>query len=267
MNPTTIKAQWDEYGYVIIPQLLDVIQIDELKKICDRIWEQWVRESLAPEEAANFTNMAFLTEERYFINYHSQLQFLLNTIANPQIVNLLYQISGRELLFYNTQYFFNPASYTRSGDWHRDQQFDAPDEETEKARMQNTIGIHLHISFLRDNNLEYVPGSHKRWDFPEELEIRKGLNGMEKNFADMPNAQSINLQPGDGVFFDAWGIHRGNYIASIPRRTFDIIYGTPPDWCVPSPTCFLQQNTLEGLSETTRAFFYKFIETYKDKWC
>lgn len=266
MNPITIKTQWDKDGYAIIPQLLDIIQIEKLQRICDRIWEQWVRESLAPEKAANLTNMAFLTEDRYFINYPSELQFLLNVIASPKIINLLYHISERELLFHNTQYFFNPASHTRSGDWHRDQQFDAPDEETEQARMRDTIGIHLHIAFLPDRNLEYVPGSHKRWDFPQELEIRKGLNGVEKNSLYMPNAQRIHLQPGDAVFFDAWGIHRGNYIASIPRRTFDIIYGTPADWCLPSPTCFLQQNTLAGLAEPTRAFFHKFIETYQDKW-
>lgn len=265
MNQTTLKSQWDRDGYLIVPQLLDATEVKALQAICDRIWVQWIQESPNPEAAANLTNLANLTEERYFRNHPAQFQLLLNTIASPKITQILEQISHQELLFHNTQYFFNPARYTRSGDWHRDQQFDAPDAETEQARMFASIGIHVHIAFLPDRNLEYVPGSHQRWDFSDEFAIRKGLNGMKKNSDQMPQSQRIHLSAGSAVFFNAWGIHRGHYIAHVPRRTFDIIYGTPCDWCVPPPI-FLPQNLLAGLAESTQVFFNKFIKTYQERW-
>ena len=266
MNHETIKNQWNDRGYVVIPQLLGAARVEELRELCDSILEKWIQESPFPKKAANSTNMAYLTEPRYFSQHPEQLNILLSAIADENIFAVLDCIFDGKPLFHNTQYFFNPASYTRGGDWHRDQQFGAPDEETEKLRMQNTVGIHVHIAFLPDDNLEYVPGSQVRWDTPEELEIRKNLNGKKKNSPEIPNATRIHLDTGGAVFFSAWGIHRGNYIADLPRRTFDAIYGTSPDWYTPPPTCFLQPGVLYNLTPLAQTFFGRFIDTYKDKW-
>ncbi|MGB3190604.1 MAG: phytanoyl-CoA dioxygenase family protein [Limnoraphis sp.] len=266
MNLEIFKNQWTEKGYFVVPKLLESSVVNELKLICDRILDQWINESRSPSEAANLTNMAFLTEPRYFLRYPEQLTQLLNIISDDSILNIIEYIFNVPLLFHNTQYFFNPANKTQSGDWHRDQQFDAKTEAIEKLRMQNTIGIHVHIAFLPDHNLEYISGSNRRWDSPEEFKIRKGLNGQPKNLDNIPNSTRIHLEIGDAVFFDAWGIHRGNYIAEIPRRTFDIIYGTIPDWYTPPPTCFLQENILAEFTPRKQLFFQRFIETYKNKW-
>ncbi|HMF56533.1 MAG TPA: phytanoyl-CoA dioxygenase family protein [Pyrinomonadaceae bacterium] len=270
MNLETIKREWDENGYVVVPQLMDAARTEEIRSICDRVLEQWISESTDAGRAANSTNMAFLTEPRFFQKNPESLKLFLNFIADEKILSIIAHILQAEPLFHNTQYFFNPASDTRGGDWHRDQQFGAPDEETEKVRMNRTVGIHAHIAFLPDDNLEFVTGSHARWDTPEELTIRKGLSGAKKNSSEMPNAHKIHLNAGDAVFFSAWGIHRGNYVAGVPRRTFDAIYGTPPDWEIhwytPPPTCFLQKDLLDGLTPQAQNFFGRFIETYKDRW-
>ncbi|MEB3282969.1 MAG: phytanoyl-CoA dioxygenase family protein [Lyngbya sp.] len=266
MNPENFKQNWNKNGFFIVRKLLGLSEVEGLKLICDRILNQWIIQSKNPEKTANLTNMAFLTEPRYFSEYPQQLTRLLNLISSDKILDILENIFDFPLLFHNTQYFFNPANRTRPGDWHRDQQFDAKTEEIERLRMQNTVGIHVHIAFLPDNNLEYIPGSQCRWDSPEELNIRKGLNGKPKNSEDIPNSTRIHLDVGDAVFFNAWGIHRGNYIAEIPRRTFDIIYGTIPDWYTPPPTCFLQENIFAELTPRQQLFFQRFIESYKNQW-
>lgn len=265
MNSETLKEQWTEKGYFVVPKLLNFDRVLELRLIGDRILKQWIKESINPSESANLTNMAFLTEPSYFQQHPQQLTELLNIISEDKILDILENIFDFELLFHNTQYFFHPANKTRNGDWHRDQQFGAANEKIEQLRMQNTVGIHVHIAFLPDNNLEYIPGSPSRWDSPEEIEIRKGLNGKPKN-STLSHATCIHLDVGDAVFFNAWGIHRGNYIADIPRRTFDIIYGTIPDWYTPPPTCFLQENILAELTPRKQLFFQRFIDTYKNKW-
>ena len=266
MDSKNLREQWDKHGFVVVPGLLDGPEIAQLQAICDDVFEQWLRAASNPNKAANLINMAYLTELRYFERQPERLTTLLEAIANEKIRAILKQLSDKELLFLNTQYFFNPLDESRQGDWHRDQQFGVPDDETEKRRMAQTVGIHAHIAFLPDDNFQYVPGSHIRWDTPDELAIRRGTNGQPKNSPNMPGAARVKLEPGDACFFSAWGIHRGNYMAEVLRRTFDIIYGTPANWATPPPMCFLEPGVLDDLQPASRTFFENFIGAYREKW-
>lgn len=267
MRAATTKELWDENGFVVIPRLFDAARVRELRAVCDDVLAQWLEESSAAFDAANSTNMAYLTEPRYFTKRPAGLRLLLDAITDEKIFDALAEILDGKLLFHNTQYFFNPATETRAGDWHRDQQFDAPDEQSERERMSGHTGVHVHIAFVPDDNLEFVAGTHKRWDTPEERLIRKGLDGREKNSDTMPGARRIALETGDAVVFSAWGIHRGRYDASTLRRTFDIIYGDNScEWNTPPPTCFLQPDVLDHLDQRSRQFFRRFIETYRQRW-
>jgi ectoine hydroxylase-related dioxygenase (phytanoyl-CoA dioxygenase family) len=266
VNSKNLSDVWDRDGFVVVPGLLNAAEVALLHAICDDVFEQWRRAAPNPKKAANLINMAYLTEWRYFEQQPERLTVLLEAIAAPKILSVLKQLSDKDLIFHNTQYFFNPLDESRQGDWHRDQQFGVPDDETEKLRMAQTVGIHAHIAFLADNNFQYVPGTHARWDTPEELAIRRGANGQPKNSPNMPGAVRIKLEPGDACFFSAWGIHRGNYMAEVPRRTFDIIYGTPAEWATPPPMCFLEPGVLENLQPASRAFFENFINAYREKW-
>ena len=69
MQSHLIKQQWKKQGYLVIPQLFNSVLVEQLRTICDRIFQQWVSHSPDPEKLANLTNMAFLTEPYYFINY------------------------------------------------------------------------------------------------------------------------------------------------------------------------------------------------------
>lgn len=267
MPAATTKELWEANGFVVLPQLFSAERVRELRAVCDDVLAQWLEESNAGFDAANSTNMAYLTESRYFTKHPAGLRLLLDAITDEKILDPLAKILDGEPLFHNTQYFFNPATETRAGDWHRDQQFDAPDEATERARMNGHTGVHVHIAFLPDDNLEFITGTHKRWDTPEERRIRKGLDGCEKNSDAMPGARRLALEAGDAVIFSAWGIHRGRYDASTLRRTFDIIYGDNAcEWNTPPPTCFLQPGLLDHLDERSRRFFQRFVETYRDRW-
>lgn len=266
MPEKSLAQEWDSKGYTVVRQLFDPAFVSDLRAICDDALRQWLAEARDYQEAANNTNMAYLTEPRYFVNQPDNLTLLLETIAHERIFTVLDLLDYDHLLFHNTQYFFNPATQTRAGNWHRDSQFDAPDEEIEWSRINSALGIHAHIALLHDENLEIVPGSHTRRDTPDEADIRHRRNGKSANDDAMPNAIRIHLDAGDACFFSAWGIHRGNYIADIPRRTFDVIYGMPVECYTPSPTCFRQPEVLARLSPHARSFFERFVDTYKEKW-
>ena len=253
---------WNDFGLVVIPGFLDQSEIAELRRICDHVLQQAIAE--VPDRA-NSSNIAYLTERRYFRSREGDLLRLLEFIADQRILSLLIRLSGEVPLFHNTQYFYNPSSMSWDGDWHRDTQFLAPEVAVEQRRMKQHTGVHFRVALLADAQLEYVPGSERRWDLPGELEIRKGT---EPRRSDMPGRKQIELGVGDACLFHAWGIHRGTYRASVPRRTLDLIYGWGGacDYSPPPPMCFTDQDLLARLSPRARSFFDYFIETYETYW-
>ena len=266
MTAETLREAFERDGFVVVRQIFDDEEVSALREVCDEIFSQWLAEADDPAAAADYTNMAFLTEPRFLADHPRRRAVLLSAIADEKLLGAVAEVAGRELPFFNTQYFFEPATETRDGDWHRDQQFDAPDDETERQRMRAIAGLHAHLALAADDHLEYVPGSHARWDTPAELRIRRGLDGAAKNSDAMPGARRLRLDAGDAALFSPWGIHRGRYVAGRARRTFDVIYSTPPDWSTPPPTCFLQPGALDGLEPRARAFFTRFVETYRGRW-
>ena len=262
MNIDQVAKDWAESGLVVIPEFLEQRETSELRRICDQVLQQAVTE--APERAST-SNIAYLTERRYFRSREGDLLRLLEFIADQRILSLLNHLSGQVPLFHNTQYFYHPSSMSWDGDWHRDTQFLAPESALERERMKQHTGVHFRVAFLADSQLEYVPGSEQRWDVPAELEIRRGA---QRNRPDMPGRRKIELAPGDACLFHAWGIHRGTYRADIPRRTLDIIYGWGGacDYFPPPPMCFTEPDLLARLSPGARNFFDYFVQTYEKYW-
>ena len=262
MDFERITAQWNDSGWVVIPGFLDRGEISDLRSICDQVLQQAIAES---PDRANASNIAFLTKPRYFRSSEAGLLRLLEFIADKRIVTLLTHLAGERPLFHNTQYFYNPASSSWDGDWHRDTEFLAPEVALEQQRMKLHTGVHFRVAFVADSQLEYVPGSERRWDLPGELDIRKGAR---RSCPDMPGRRKIALGTGNACLFHAWGIHRGTYRTDIPRRTFDIIYGWGGacNYCPPPPMCFADQDLLARLSSNARNFFEHFITTYRSYW-
>jgi hypothetical protein len=262
MDLEQIAKDWKDFGLVIIPGFLDPSEVGELRRICDHVLRQAIAE--APQRA-NTSNIAYLTERRYFRAQEGDLLQLLEFIADPRILSLLSHLSGEVPLFHNTQYFYNPAGLSWNGDWHRDTQFLAPEAVIEQERMKQHTGVHFRVAFVADSRLEYVPGSERRWDLAGELDIRKGADPRR---SDMPGRRKINLEAGGACLFHAWGIHRGTYRVDIPRRTLDIIYGWGGacDYSPPPPMCFTDRNLLTRLSPSARGFFERFIKTYTRYW-
>lgn len=252
--------QWNEKGFFCIPGFLQSSRRDPMRQACDSVLERIRREH--DRYGQDGPNIASLTDPKYFSDDTSPLLCLLEFIASEEVLGTLRNLDAREPLFHNTQYFHEQVSVDWDGSWHRDTQFDTPDPAEERKRMRGHAGLHFRVAFEFDDRLQYVPGSHSRWDTADEFAIRKGPNPTS---ADMPNGVRIVLNPGDACVFHAWGIHRGTYRRR-PRRTFDVIYAFGPEENAPPPTCFTNTAILEELSPRARAFFDRFVATYGDRW-
>ncbi|MEN9518670.1 MAG: hypothetical protein RLZZ381_1258 [Cyanobacteriota bacterium] len=252
-----IKSKFIQQGYIIIPKLFDLENIDRLKSICARALDRRRKEYLKTQPKFPKKTCSLPEQIEYFSDYSEVIDYLQNTIADQQILSILNCICDRQLFFHGLVYFFNPEELSWRGDWHRDGQINAPEDRTERSRIFSSSFIRVHLALIADDNLEIVAGSHARWDTPQELEIRKELNGKFSDSNLMSSTTRINLQPGDAIFFDGYSIHRGNYFAERSRKTLAILYSSPVDWDTPLTTCFSQPKFLKNLPLEKQAIFRK----------
>jgi ectoine hydroxylase-related dioxygenase (phytanoyl-CoA dioxygenase family) len=263
----TVCASWTTEGYCLIPQFLSRDAISRYRRIADRVYEQWWSTTFGAGQRAKASNMASLTEPPYWGDHPQELTDLLELIAHPQILGLLTAWYGQPPLFHNTQYFIEQRDDAWDGEWHRDTQFLAAEAELERARMQAGTGVHVRFAFEADSCFQIVPGSHARWDTPDEWAIRRHSDPQVRS-GDMPGARTIAMQPGDMLIFQAWSVHRGRYAPLPPRRTLDIIYMATGvcDYCPPPPSSLTDPAVLAALNPQARAFYARFGETYRPFW-
>jgi ectoine hydroxylase-related dioxygenase (phytanoyl-CoA dioxygenase family) len=221
---------WHCQGYFIVPQFLRAEEVRLLRRACDPVLDQ-VRGRSA-ELGHTTTHVGGMTDPAYFEGREVDLRRLMEFVGSARVCGLICPLgsalTGTPRLK-NTHYYHEPSLRDWEGDWHRDSQFGRPDPSRERELMASATAVHFRVAFCFDDRLELVPGSHARWDTPEEHHIRKG---RERNTARMPGAVRVALSPGDACVFHAWSIHRGSYRRVPIRRTFDALFefaGAPPD--------------------------------------
>lgn len=272
---STLHETWREEGYIIVRQLYSPERVSWLRQACERILNQW--RVLSPETGRpggdpESTSMRHLNHSAYFQNDPNGLREMLASIADPKVLALCRGLFGAEPLFRCTSLFMNPTTQSLDGNWHRDSQFLFPDETIEREKLVAANGISDHIqlqvALVPSDDIEFVPGSHRRWDTPEEYHVRRADEGAN-NRSEMPNALRVALEPGDAVGFNAYGLHRGRYHSDRLRRTFMLTF---TDSRVPLSDYFSRQpwfqepDYLAGLNETQRCLFETFVAAYAKDW-
>jgi len=271
-----LQQQWEAEGYVVVRNMLDREQSAKLLPICETILAQWRvdnPETGKPGGTAEATVMRHLNHTGYFGEHPEWLPTLLDVVADPSVLNVARTILGEEPLFRCTSFFFNPLAGGKEGNWHRDSQFTIPDDAQEKAKLGKLASsgdsIQMQIALIPSADVEYVPGSHLRWDSDAEYGIRKADGGIHNREGGMPGALRLALEPGDAALFNPYGLHRGRYQTQPDRRTLMLTYTKSSVPCADyfsNQPWFLTPGYLDGVKPATRAFFEPFIAEYKAFW-
>jgi Phytanoyl-CoA dioxygenase (PhyH) len=257
-----LAYHWRTRGYVVLPRFMGWRDRQRLRAACDRAERSW-RNGLPPQRRDGpLSNMSYLTDPRWYDDGRVPAE-ILQFVAEPSVLDLVQAIAGDQPLFHNTQYFIEQAASDWDGEWHRDSQFLAADAAAEKRDITAATGVHFRIALKDDPWLRIVPGSHRRWDTPQEWAIRR-----ERGRGDPLGAVSVPLKAGDALLFHAWSIHQGLYRREPARRTLDVIYMTrgtgeralTPKACMPSPV------RMASLPRETRVFYERFARTYRRAW-
>jgi len=216
-------------GYFVVPRFLAGTELDELRRPCDLALAQARTHSDQKGHSTPSINLIAAATDPGLAP--AVLQSLLGFASSPRVCALLVALTypGEDDTprLQKLDYYHEQTKRDWDGDWHRDSQFIAHDMEHERALIANTTSVHVRVALEDDDRLELVPGSHRRWDTPAELRVRKGATRATH---DMPESTRIVLRAGDVCVFHAWSIHRGTYQCRPVRRTLDCLYafGRPP---------------------------------------
>jgi hypothetical protein len=209
-----------ERSWFLVPRFLGEAERAELRRVCDEALE--ATRSTAQETGHSTPRISLLSEGGIL---QDRVLRLTEHLASPRVCALLSGLGRageadaprlREAHYYHEQ-----TRHDWDGDWHRDSQIGRSDPEIERAVVETTTWVHFRVALEADDRLEIVPGSHARWDTPDELRLRRG---PRRNGSDMPGASRVALAAGDACVFHAWSVHRATYRREPVRRTIDAVY-------------------------------------------
>ncbi|WP_019026632.1 phytanoyl-CoA dioxygenase family protein [Colwellia piezophila] len=237
---------YNKKGYVLIRNFLSDKEVRELRTIVTEFHQLWQQEN-ADFYAKQAVNSAYLTSNEFLTN--QQRAQLFNFIGSTKVMSLVHKLIPTQPCFINTQLFFNPVNEQQNNYWHRDPQYHLSVEQ-QKAALTAFDVFHFRLALADEPGVELVPGTHKRWDTKEELEVRLEQHGHKNNQA-LSQGKIIKLGAGDLLIFSANMIHRGLY--GMDRLALDILF------CPPEPSilefirddCLPSQDSLASIADSS----------------
>lgn len=214
-------TDFERNGYYLFRGFFSADEVKGISEVIHPAHARWLE--LNREHAV--VNSNYLTSNRYMPDSQDRLA-AFRFISSEKLRRIAAKLCPRGVYFLNTQLFFNPADAARKPYWHRDVQYLGVDEAKQQDILLKDTVLHFRIPFSDDPGLEFVPGSHRRWDSPLEHAVRLESDG-HRNSEDLPDAVRIPHSPGDLLVFSAHLIHRGCY--GLDRQSFDIIYTDFPE--------------------------------------
>lgn len=146
--------------------------------------------------------------------------------ANEKILALvsdILQIDKLEISMELLNMLINPLTDFEL-DWHRDtiKPEVTPEQEAEELLENPFAGAQFNLALTDDNCLIVVPGSHKRVRTQEERDKTVDESRRKEHITDQI---TVNLKPGDIVFYNNNILHRASYSSKNKRLTLHGSYG------------------------------------------
>lgn len=285
---TSHPTSWQRDGYLLMPGALDRSAVSGLREASEHALAQWRATSNPDNQPGQFWAgpdgwiLIHLNHPRYFMGRHDWLVRILDAVAAPPAIDAITKIMGEPPVFMQCNLYIDPPvrGHSNGGHWHRDCQFYAGGDEAVEKRLFHGEAdppreLHMHIPLVPTQATGVVPGSHIRWDTPEEYEVRR-----RNPSAAMPGGIRLPMQPGDIGLFHVNSIHRGYYNVGVPRRTIAITFGSRAKYRPFDPVWWKNMRGyvatfqpwtrrpgyLDGVTPPARELFQRFIDTYGDQW-
>jgi len=243
VSAASIAEVYSAQGYVHLPGFFCAAQLSELQEVVARFHAAWC-DTHADLLMAGAVNSAGLTGSRFLCARDRRVLF--EFLAQDAVRAVLERLFPAIPAFMNTQLFFNPRNPDQRNYWHRDVQYTGMSLEAQQQALSRLQVVHLRVALQPEPGMEFVPGTHRRWDTPDEFAVRTELQGRQRWEA-LPGAVQVPLREGDMLVFSANMLHRGLY--GLDRLAFDMLFCDPlPELLAYVPQdCLPQASMLESL--------------------
>ena len=215
-----MNTNYEKDGYFVLKGFFGPDELEELTCALLQFHENW-KQSNAEFYGSKAVNSAYITGTKHLDE--AKRQQLFCTIGSHKVMDEVCSVMPQGCAFMNTQLFFNPVNSDQKNYWHRDPQYHLSVQEQQAALCGPEV-LHFRIPLADEPGIELIPGSHKRWDSEEELEVRLEQNGRI-NSESLSSGVTVPLEAGDLLVFSANMIHRGLYGKN--RFAFDILFCDP----------------------------------------
>ncbi len=240
--------EYENNGYFVIRNFLKMAEVQTLREVLLDFHGTWKIKN-AEFYAEKAVNSAYITGTQYLDE--SRRQQLFSFIGSDKLMDVVSSVIKHRPAFMNTQLFFNPVNKDQKNYWHRDPQYHLSIAEQKEALNGPNV-VHFRIPLLDEPGIELVPGSHKKWDSQEELDVRLESN-QRNNYENLSTGVITELKAGDLLVFSANMIHRGLY--GLERLALDILFcdSVPALLKFAEEDCLPSQDVLDSL-ENADAF-------------
>ena len=208
------RQSFDELGYFITPDAVDPALVDEMRNAARRIKDK-VRSGAVdiytdyhspgdPYHIVGLLSPRF--EEPIFAQY----------MGSKPLLDYVFSQIGTDLRLGNLSIFTNPQKAPFICPCHRDDglRYDQ-EEEPEIAYLRHPRTVcRWELALVDDRALSLVPGSHRRYRTPEEIETTK--QGLDKG---LPGDKVIELKAGETIFWNGDALHRAVHEPDRERLT------------------------------------------------
>ena len=216
----SVNSQFAQQGFVVCQQMFSQAELSEIRNVIALFHAAWIKDNQAFYQSRAI-NSAYLTSPQYLSD--AQRSTLFEFIGSAKIMQWANLLLNNSPCFINTQLFFDPFNPQQNNYWHRDAQYHLSLDEQKQALFGPQV-LHFRVPLFDEPGIELVPGSHKRWDNDEELQVRLEQNGR-KNYHNITSGLAVPLKAGDLLVFSANMIHRGLYGQG--RLALDILFSDP----------------------------------------
>jgi hypothetical protein len=279
----TYLQRWAQDGYFVVTSLLRADEVMSFLEIAERLIRQYQDRDPITGRRGFLVNphiMSSIDNRDRYADCPRHWYEVMDLIASPRLAGTAARLMRGDPLFASSALLIDPAlpyaldMYAQrlaapdgAGSWHRDVPVHKPDYVEKEELLADREGrnwVQVQIPLVRSNAFEFVPGSQSRWDTPAELVARKHGTTLEERTSPLPGGCRIELEPGDALFVNPNGLHRGWYTHGVRRRTLAVAYSRSD-----GPTDHLQDSVvrwssrpedLEGLSLETRVFVQRYVD-------
>jgi hypothetical protein len=243
VSTASVASAFAAQGFVHLPGCFAGPRLLELQRVAERFHAAWC-DAHADLLVAGAVNSAGLTGSRFL--GEGDRRVLFEFLAQDAVRAVLGQVFASSPAFMNTQLFFNPRDPGQHNYWHRDVQYTGMSLADQQQALSRLQVVHLRVALRPEPGMEFVPGTHQRWDTPDEFAVRMEQRGRQRWEA-LSGAVQVPLREGDMLAFSANMLHRGLY--GLDRLAFDMLFCDPlPELLAYVPQdCLPQASMLESL--------------------